>query len=67
MTKDEYVTKFKSLLRYVPYIREEKTKVQHFVSSLQTYMKQGLQFDKPKTMDKAIQKAQIFYLQMKQK
>ena len=33
-TIDEFVTKFTSLLRYVPYIREEKAKVQRFVSSL---------------------------------
>eukprot|EP00253_Pinus_taeda_P012585 PITA_12585 len=33
-TMDEFVTRFTSLLRYVPYIREEKAKVQRFVSSL---------------------------------
>ena len=27
MTMDEYITKFTSLLRYVPYLREEKAKV----------------------------------------
>ena len=33
-TMDEFITRFTSLLRYVPYIREEKEKVQRFVRSL---------------------------------
>lgn len=37
---DEYVTKFISLLRYVPYIREEKYKLQRFLSSLPAFMKE---------------------------
>lgn len=64
---DEYITKFTSLLRYVPYIHEEKAKVQRFISSLPTFMKEKLEFDNPKTMDEAVWKAQICYQQMKQK
>ncbi len=33
-TMDEFITRFTSLLHYVPYIREEKAKVQRFASSL---------------------------------
>jgi len=51
---DEYITKFTSLLRYVPYIHEEKAKVQRFISSLPTFMKEKLEFDNPKTMDEAV-------------
>lgn len=58
---DEFVTKFTYLLRYVPYIREEKAKVQRFMSSLSAFMKERLEFDNPKTVDKAIRKAQICY------
>ena len=39
MTMDEYITKFTSLLRYVPYLRDEKAKVQRFLSSFPTHMK----------------------------
>ena len=39
MTMDEYITKFTSLLRYVPYLKDEKAKVQQFLSSLLNHMK----------------------------
>lgn len=64
---DEFVTKFTSLLRYVPYIWEEKAQVQLFVSSLPTFMKERIKFDNPKSMDKAIRQAKICYQQMKRK
>eukprot|EP00253_Pinus_taeda_P028929 PITA_28929 len=64
---DEFITRFTSLLRYVPYIREEKAKVQRFVSSLPPYMRERIEFDNPKSMDEAIRKARICYQQSKQK
>eukprot|EP00253_Pinus_taeda_P021672 PITA_21672 len=64
---DEFITRFTSLLRYVPYIREEKAKVQRFVSSLPPYMRERIEFDNPKSMDEVICKARIFYQQSKQK
>eukprot|EP00253_Pinus_taeda_P035458 PITA_35458 len=66
-TIDEFITCFTSLLRYVPYIREEKAKVQRFVSSLPPYMRERIEFDNPKSMDKVIRKARICYQQSKQK
>eukprot|EP00253_Pinus_taeda_P019990 PITA_19990 len=64
---DEFITRFMSLLRYVPYIREEKAKVQRFVSSLPAYMRERIEFDNPKSMDEVIRKARICYQQGKQK
>eukprot|EP00253_Pinus_taeda_P016566 PITA_16566 len=64
---DEFITRFTSLLRYVPYIREEKAKVQRFVSSLPPYMRERIEFDNPKSMDEVIRKARICYQQSKQK
>eukprot|EP00253_Pinus_taeda_P026609 PITA_26609 len=64
---DEFITRFTSLLRYVPYIREEKVKVQRFVSSLPPYMRERIEFDNPKSMDEVIRKARICYQQSKQK
>eukprot|EP00253_Pinus_taeda_P031475 PITA_31475 len=66
-TIDEFVTKFTSLLRYVPYSREEKAKVQRFVSSLPLTMRERIEFDNPKTMDEAIRKARLCYQQNKSK
>eukprot|EP00253_Pinus_taeda_P012349 PITA_12349 len=66
-TMDEFITRFTSLLRYVPYIREEKAKVQRFVSSLPVYMRERIEFDNPKSMDEVICKARICYQQSKQK
>jgi len=66
-TMDEFVTKFTSLLRYVPYIREEKAKVQRFISSLPQAMRERIEFDNPKSMDEAIRKARICFQQNKQK
>ena len=64
---DEFITRFTSLLCYVPYIREEKAKVQRFVSSLPPYMRERIEFDNPKSMDEAIRKARICYQKSKQK
>eukprot|EP00253_Pinus_taeda_P012189 PITA_12189 len=66
-TMDEFITRFTSLLRYVPYIREEKAKVQRFASSLPPYMRERIEFDNPKSMDEVIRKARISYQQSKQK
>lgn len=66
-TMDEFISRFTSLLRYVPYIREEKAKVQRFLSSLPSSMRERIEFDNPKTMDDAIRKARICYQQSKQK
>eukprot|EP00253_Pinus_taeda_P021056 PITA_21056 len=66
-TMDEFITRFTSLLRYVPYIREEKAKVNRFFSSLPLAMRERIEFDNPKTMDEVIRKARICYQQSKQK
>ena len=67
LTIDEFVTKFTNLLRYVPYIREEKEKVQRFLNCLPTMYKQKIEFDNPKTMDEAVRKARLCYQQFKGK
>eukprot|EP00253_Pinus_taeda_P002988 PITA_02988 len=51
----------------MPYIREEKAKVQRFISSLPLNMREGIEFDNPKMMDEVIHKAKICYQQSKQK
>ena len=40
MTIDDFVTKFTSLLRYLPYLRDEKAKVQRFLRILPAHMRE---------------------------
>jgi len=34
VTDEEYTSKFLELLRYVPYLKEEKAKIQRFINGL---------------------------------
>ena len=66
MTMDEYITKFTSLLRYIPYLIDEKAKVQWFLSSFPTHMEEQIEFMNPMTMDEEILKARMCYQQSKE-
>lgn len=61
MIDDEYTTKFLELLRYGPYLKEEKGKIQRYVSGLPPPFKDRIEFDEPKTLEDAIQKINHFY------
>jgi len=50
MTDDEYTSKFFELLRYVPYLKEEKTKSQRFTSGLLMASKDRIEFDEPRSL-----------------
>ena len=67
MTMDEYITKFTSLLRYVPYVREEKAKVQRFLSTFPTHMNERIEFVNPRTVEEEIWKERMCYQQSKEK
>lgn len=62
---DDYVKWFTSLLWYVPYMQEEKAKIQWFISNLPNFMKEKLEFKYPKTMDGVVHKARICYQHMR--
>ena len=66
-TMEEYVNKFLELLRYVRYIKDEKVKVQHFMSGLPQSYKDKIEFYEPGTLEEAIRKAKYFYEQSKGK
>jgi hypothetical protein len=61
MTMEEYENKFLELLRYVGFIKEEKVKIQRFLSGLPYFYKDKIQFDEPKTLEKTIRKAKYLY------
>jgi len=58
---DVFVEKFTNLLHYVPYIKEEKSKVQRFLNYLLAPYKKRIELDNPKLMDEALTKAILCY------
>ena len=55
--------KFFELLRYVRYIKDEKVKIQRFLSGLPQYYKDIIEFYEPRTLEEAIRKDKYFYEQ----
>ena len=60
-------SKFLSLLRYVPYLVDEKPKVQRFLSCLPYHIKDRIEYDNPKTLEEAMWKANFCFEQNKKK
>ena len=65
MSMKELSSKFLSLLRYVPYIIDEKPKIQLVLSCLPTRFKDRIEFDNLKTLEEAMRKANFCYEQSK--
>ena len=63
MNMKELNSKFISLLRYVTYIVDEKTKVQRFLSYLPYHIKDRIEYDNPKTLEEPMRKANFCYEQ----
>jgi hypothetical protein len=63
LTIEEYINKFLEMIRYVPYIKYEKVKVQRFISGLPQSYWDRIEFDEPKTLEETIQKARYCYEQ----
>ena len=61
MTMEELINKFLDLLRFVPYIKEEKVKVQSFLSCLPQAYKDIIEFDNLKTLDEVLRKARLCF------
>ena len=57
----ELSRKFLSLLRYVPYIIDEKPKIQIFLSCFPTTFKDRTDFDNLKTLEEAMRKVGFCY------
>jgi hypothetical protein len=65
MTMVEYENKFLGLLKYVGFIKDEKVKIQRFLSGLPSFYKENIQYDEPKTLTETIGKAKYLYDQGK--
>ena len=67
MYMKELSSKFLSLLRYVPYIIDDKPKIQFFLSCLHTSFKDRIEFDNPKNLEEAMRKDDLCYEQSKKR
>ena len=65
MTNDEYSNRFLEFLRYVRCFKEEKAKIQRFVSGLLVAFKDRIEFDEPRSLEEAIQKLKHCYKRSK--
>ena len=54
-------------MRYVRYIKDEKVKIQHFLSGLPQSYKDIIEFYEPRTLEEAIRKDKYCYEQRKGK
>ena len=59
--------KFLELLRYVRYIKDDKVKIQHFLSGIPQSYIDIIEFDEPRTLEEAIRKVKYCYDQNKRK
>ena len=67
MSTKELSSRFLSLLIYIPYIIDEKPKIQRFLSCLPTCFKDKIEFDNPKTLEEAMRKDDLCYEQGKKR
>ena len=63
MTNKEYTTNFLELLRYAPYIIDEKAKIQWFVSALPLEFRYMIEYDEFRSLEEVIRKLKHFYEQ----
>jgi hypothetical protein len=53
------------LIRYVPYIKDEKTKIQQFISVISQSFRDKIDFDESKTLEETIRKERYYYEKFK--
>ena len=61
MTDEDYMTKFLELLRYAPYLTDEKVKFQCFVSGFALAFKYRIENDEPRSLKEFICKLKHCY------
>lgn len=60
------MTKFLGLFHYIPYLKEEKTKVKRFMSCLPQNYRDNMEFANPKNMEESIRQEILCHTQFKQ-
>lgn len=54
MADDEYITKFLELLRYVPYLKDQKANIKGFISGFPMTFRDRIELLEPHTLENAI-------------
>jgi hypothetical protein len=67
MTMDEYERKLFKLLRYVSFIKDDKVKIQKFLSRLSSFYRDKIQFDEPRNLEESIRKTKYLYEKNREK
>ena len=67
MTMKELCTKLLILLHYVPYIIDEKPKIQQFLSIFPIMFKERIEYENPNMLEEAMRKENFYYDQNKNK
>jgi hypothetical protein len=62
---EEYEKRFSELLKYVDFIKDEKVKIQRFLSGLPSFYSDKIQYDNPKTLEETIRRERHLYEQSK--
>ena len=61
MTMDTFINIFFDLLHYMPYVKDEKVKIQHFLGCLPPNLRETIEFDMPKNFDTTLHKSILCY------
>jgi hypothetical protein len=56
MSMDEYEKRFFEFLKYVDFIKDEKIKIQRFMSVLPSFYSENIQYDNPSTLEESIRR-----------
>ena len=62
---EDLINEFIDLLRFVPYIKEDKVNIQRFLSCLPQSYTDRIEFDNPKYLNEVFRKDQMCYDQYK--
>ena len=63
MTMEEYEKWLFQFLKYVDFIKDEKVKIQRFLSGLPTFYSDNIQYDNPNTLEETIRRERHLYEQ----
>jgi superfamily II RNA helicase len=65
ITIDEYKRKFLELLKYGAFIKDERVKIQRYMSGLSSFISDKIKYDDPNTLEETIRRAKCIYDQQK--
>lgn len=67
MTEDEYTSRFLEISRCVPYVKDDKEKIQRFINGFPATYRDWIEFDEPWSLEEAIRKLNHCYEKSKHK